>query len=127
MAYRNLLLIDDDEDDHHIFMMAATEVSSEISCKGLYDAREALNKISSGEINPDVIFLDLNMPLMNGEQFLSEIKKHAGLKEIPIIIFSTSSNQNTINSVKNLGAEAFITKPSLYDELINVLKPLLVK
>ena len=125
MLYRNLLLIDDDEDDQHIFMTAAAEVSDNVSCVAFYDARKALRKLESGEITPDVIFLDLNMPMMNGEQFLTEIKKNENLKKIPVIIFSTSSNQNTIEAVKALGASAFITKPSLYDELVDILKPLL--
>jgi CheY-like chemotaxis protein len=126
MSYHNLLLIDDDEDDQHIFMTAAAEVSSKVNCIAFYDAREALEKLSLQEVTPDVIFLDLNMPIMNGEQFLTEIKRHKDLKHIPVIIFSTSSNQNTIKSVKELGATSFITKPSLYDELVDVLKPLLL-
>ena len=125
MSYRKVLLIDDDEDDQHIFMTAAAEVSSNVSCVALYDARQALKKLENRELEPDVIFLDLNMPMMNGEQFLTEIKKNQALKKIPVIIFSTTSNKNTISSVKELGASAFITKPSLYDELVTVLKPLL--
>ena len=126
MSYRSLLLIDDDEDDQHIFMTAATEVSGKVHCVGFQDAREALKKLTDREVSPDVIFLDLNMPIMNGEQFLTEIKKHDELKHIPVIIFSTSSNQKTIRTLEQMGATSFITKPSLYDELVDILKPLLI-
>lgn len=127
MPYQNLLLIDDDEDDQEIFMTAATAASDNVNCIALFDAQEALRKLSAREIKPDVIFLDLNMPIMNGQQFLSEIKRRHDLKDIPIIIFSTSSSHHTIKSVKDLGAADFITKPSLYDELVDILKPLLAK
>jgi CheY-like chemotaxis protein len=126
MLYQNLLLIDDDEDDQEIFMTAASEASHRVNCIALFDAREALQKLSDRELIPDVIFLDLNMPIMNGQQFLVEIKKQHELRHIPVIIFSTSSNRNTITTMKELGATDFITKPSLYDELVNILKQMLV-
>lgn len=125
MSYQTLLLIDDDEDDQEIFVTAASAVSESVRCIAILDAREALRKLSDKEINPDVIFLDLNMPIMNGQQFLSELKKHHELRAIPVIIFSTSSSHHTIKSLKDLGASDFITKPSLYNELVEILKPLL--
>lgn len=125
MPFQTLLLIDDDEDDQEIFITAAGEVSSGVSCMAFHDAREALDKLSRREIDPDIIFLDLNMPIMDGHQFLAEIKKNPALKNIPIIIFSTSSHPNTIQTVKALGAHDFITKPGLYDELVNILRPIL--
>ncbi len=69
-----------------------------------------------------MIFLDLNMPVMSGQQFLIEIKKNSQLQNIPIIIFSTSSHIETIRLMKELGAHDFITKPNKYDKLIDVLK-----
>src|SRR5688572_26972563 len=112
MAFKNVLLIDDDDDDQEIFINAATSGSPNVECSGLVDAKLALDKLKNQEIFPDVIFLDLNMPVMNGKQFLSEIKKHSVLKKIPVIIFSTSSNIKTIAELKELGAHDFVTKPS---------------
>lgn len=100
MSYQNILYIDD-EDDTEIFIAAAKEIS------------------------PEVIFLDLNMPIMNGQQFLEEIKKNEELKNIPIIIFSTTANFRAIQLTKELGAHSFITKPGRYDELVKILKPLI--
>jgi CheY-like chemotaxis protein len=121
MQYKKILLIDDDEDDQEIFLTAVTEVSEKTECLAISDATEALEKLSSESISPDVIFLDLNMPVMNGQQFLIEIKKRDRLKDIPVIVFSTSSHKATIELMKDLGAADFITKPDKYDELVKIL------
>jgi CheY-like chemotaxis protein len=126
VAFTNLLLIDDDEDDHEIFLTAAAEVSPTIRCVAMFDAAEALQKLVARALRPEVIFLDLNMPGMNGQQFLTEIKKDVALRSLPVIIFSTSSQPRTIEAMKALGAHDFITKPGLFDELVHVLKRVLL-
>lgn len=126
MRFKNLLLIDDDEEDQEIFMTATSSISNSIECVAVSDASKALQRLSVKELNPDVIFLDLNMPVMNGQQFLAEIKKRDSLRDIPVIIFSTSSQPSTIQAMKNLGAHDFITKPGLFDELVSILKPILI-
>jgi CheY-like chemotaxis protein len=125
MKHQKILLIDDDDDDQEIFLTAVEQVSDSTHCIAMSDASEALQKLTVQELSPDVIFLDLNMPVMNGQQFLVEIKKHPRLKNIPVIIFSTSSHPITINLMKELGAYDFITKPEKYDQLIDILKSLL--
>ena len=125
MPYNNLLLIDDDEDDHEIFFSAVEEVNKGVARIGMTDAAEALQQLEAKLLNPEVIFLDLNMPVMSGQEFLKEIKKRPPLNHIPVIIFSTSSHLPTINLTKELGALDFITKPQTYDELVKVLTPYL--
>ncbi|MCW3071296.1 MAG: response regulator receiver protein [Bacteroidetes bacterium] len=125
MGYLNIMLIDDDEDDQEIFLAALDQISTSVHCTAFSAAREALKKLIAGEINPEVIFLDLNMPVMNGQQFLLEIKKTEGLRNIPVIIFSTSSHAGTIELTKELGAYDFITKPNNFEGLINILKPII--
>lgn len=125
MRYHNILHIDDDEDDQEIFFTALEQVSKEISCISLNDASDALQKLSTNEIIPDLICMDLNMPGMNGLQFLGEIQKNAILQHIPVIVFSTSSNFLTIELTKQLGAFDFITKPGNYNELVNILTRIL--
>jgi CheY-like chemotaxis protein len=124
MSFQNVLLIDDDEEDAEIFCAAAKEVSA-ITCTVFHSATEALAKLSSKSVCPDVIFLDLNMPIMSGQKFLQEIKAKPDLKEIPIIIFSTSSQPSTIQQTKELGAKDFITKPERFDDLVNILTRIL--
>lgn len=125
MAFQNILLIDDDEDDTEYFLAAAKEISHSLNFITLQDATEALRKLMSKEILPEIIFLDLNMPKMNGQQFLKEIKNNKTLKHIPVIIFSTTAHKTTIQATKDLGANDFITKPVNFDELVNLLGPFL--
>ena len=126
MLYQNILHIDDDSDDQELFLTAISQVSPDFNCVALSDATEALHQLKEKTITPDVIFLDLNMPVMNGEQFLVEIKKDEALKNIPVIIFSTSSQPHTIKLTKELGASDFITKPDRYQELVKLLRSFLM-
>jgi CheY-like chemotaxis protein len=125
MRFKNLLLIDDDEDDQELFMEAAREISKDINITVVPDAAIALDRLVKKTVIADVIFSDLNMPRMNGQQFLLEIKRRPELKHIPVIIFSTSSHAHTIQLVKDFGAYEFITKPGLFNELVSTLRRLL--
>lgn len=120
MAYSNILQIDDDSDDCELFMEALESVSM-ATYTAIHDPVEALRKLMQGEISPDVIFLDLNMPLMSGLEFLNEIKKEEGLKEIPIIIFSTSQLDDIIREAIAHGADDFISKPNNFNDLKKIL------
>ena len=122
LSYKNILLIDDDPDDQEIFLSALESISDSIICTTTSSGVEAMHKLKIKDILPDCIFLDLNMPLMSGEEFLVEIKKNPELKNIPVIIFSTTSHTKTIQLTKQLGAHNFITKPDKYDELVTILK-----
>jgi CheY-like chemotaxis protein len=125
MRFKNLLLIDDDEDDQELFIEAAREISQDIHITVVPDASIALERLKTKTVIADVIFSDLNMPRMNGQQFLMEIKRIPELKSIPVIIFSTSSHSHTIQLVKEFGAHEFITKPGLFNELVSTLRRLL--
>jgi CheY-like chemotaxis protein len=120
------MLIDDDDDDKEIFLSVIANVLPQVSCVMATNGQEALQLLSHNQNRPDVIFLDLNMPLMNGKDFLSHISKDESLRLIPVIILSTSSDQGTIKEALNLGAKDFITKPdkfSAWEQTIkNVLK-----
>lgn len=115
------LLIDDDEDDKEIFCLAMAEADPAMRCITASSGPEALTMLCDNALRPDYIFLDLNMPLMNGKECLKEIRKHEPLKCIPVVIFSTSSLQKDIQETKELGASAFITKPPLVSTLTKKL------
>lgn len=117
------LHIDDDTDDLELFAMAVREISILAKCISYHNANLALLALEAGEIKPDYIFLDLNMPGMNGQEFLSTIKLNLTLNSIPVIIFSTSSHPATIQRMLDSGAEAFITKPTDFNQFIDVLMP----
>jgi CheY-like chemotaxis protein len=120
MTYKNILQIDDDCDDCELFMEALNAVSS-AAYTAIYSPVEALRKLMQSEIMPDVIFLDLNMPIMSGLEFMTEIKKEDRLKQIPIIIFSTSQLDDIIQEAKEHGAEDFISKPNNFNDLKEIL------
>ncbi len=125
MNYNSILLIDDDVDDQEIFVAAVKKINAGLKCNVQSKAITALEKLESKEVKPELIFLDLNMPVMNGQQFLLEIKKRNDLKHIPVIIFTTSNHAATIALTKELGAFDFITKPEKFDTLISILTPFL--
>ena len=125
MDYQDILLIDDDDDDQEIFIAALKKLPCSIKCTALSNAKEALEKLNGKALHPQLIFLDLNMPVMNGQQFLFEIKKDDVLKTIPVIIISTSSHPATIKLTKEMGAHEFITKPNRFDELVAILQTIL--
>ena len=114
-------LIDDDVDDQDIFILALEEVDKSIRCDVASDGTDALKRLSSKELRPDYIFLDLNMPCMNGKQCLSQIKKLDFLSNIPVIIYSTSSDQKDRTETEQLGAAHYIVKPNTVSALADVL------
>jgi CheY-like chemotaxis protein len=113
-AIRHVMLIDDDEDDHEVFLSVVKNILPELICSTATNGRDGLLKLSEQKLRPDLIFLDLNMPLMNGEQFLTEINKDVQLRSIPVIILTTSSDGATIRQAIALGAKDFITKPDKF-------------
>ena len=106
-----VLLIDDDEDDRDFFLEVLSTTHPSIKCATAVNGEDGLNWLIGQKTHPDLIFLDLNMPLMSGQQFLHAVKRHDSLSDIPIVILSTSSDQATKDNVMKLGATAFITKP----------------
>lgn len=123
--YRSLFLIDDDEDDQLLFDDALKQVDPAITLFTAENGIEALRQLEPPQIFPDIIFLDLNMPVMNGFEFLEESKKYNHLHHIPIVIFTTSSNPDHVLQTHALGARAFITKPASFTALRQKLSAVL--
>jgi CheY-like chemotaxis protein len=126
MRYPRIMHVDDDDDDQEIFQTALQQVNPSVDYVPVNSALAALDQLLNKELEADLIFLDLNMPEMNGQQFLTEIRKHEQLRGIPVIVFSTSSHIPTIELVKELGARDFITKPANFKEMIQILKSILL-
>lgn len=105
-------LIDDDDDDQEIFSLALSNIDDDINCVTANDGIEALKKLNlETQFKPHFIFLDLNMVRMSGKDCLVEIKKIPRLSDVPVIIYSTSSEQKDILETKELGAADYIVKP----------------
>lgn len=118
----NVLLADDDRDDKDLFIEAVAEVNKQIKVATVEDGVELMNTLINSTQLPDIIFLDLNMPNKNGEQCLKEIRMNELLKNIPVIIYSTSSSAADIETTYKNGATLYIKKPSTYNDLKKVTK-----
>jgi CheY-like chemotaxis protein len=113
-----IFLADDDEDDCMLFEDALREVSATTALRTANDGAELMdileNKIPP---TPDVIFLDLNMPKKNGFECLAAIRNTDKLKNIPVVIFSTSGEEEAINKLYDQGANYYIKKPGSFPKL----------
>ncbi|TDW46658.1 response regulator receiver domain-containing protein [Flavobacterium sp. 270] len=114
-------MLDDDEEDHLIFLAALEHISETVQCHFFTDGRKALSDLQSGIVTAQAIFLDLNMPLMSGHDFLAQIKQIQNLEHIPVIIFTTSSDPAIIEMTIAMGAADFITKPDDFQNLTTLL------
>jgi CheY-like chemotaxis protein len=108
--YPGILLIDDDDDDQFIFLAALEDVAPASHCHISNNTLEAFQYLYAGTETPDMLFLDLNMPMMNGFEFLLVLKNDPRFSPIPVIIFSTSDSPEDQDRAKELGAVQFITK-----------------
>lgn len=117
------LLIDDDPDDQEIFSLALKELDPSVICEFANNGIEGIEKLqNTPPFNPDYIFIDMNMPRMNGVECLSEIKKITRVKKIPVFLYSTSADPKMVSESKLLGAADFIVKPVGINELVQILK-----
>jgi CheY-like chemotaxis protein len=113
-----ILLIDDDIDELFLFEEALHAMNVFPIIYYAENGLDAINKLTCGEAEtPQIIFSDINMPVMNGWQFLRKIKSNAGLMHIPVIIYSTSSSKKEVAQALELGAAYFFTKPFHYEQL----------
>jgi len=113
-----IMLVDDDEDDQMIFMSAVSDISAHIDCKCFGSAEQGLEALrTNDQQRPHCIFLDLNLPFMNGFEFLKLVKNSPGLDSIPIIIYSTSSRDTDRLKAMELGALNFFSKPTSFSEI----------
>lgn len=115
------LLIDDDDDDIEIFGMAIASINKNIFFKGISEPIKAVELLAQKKILPGLIFIDHNMPRMNGEQCLHEIIKLPHLMAVPKYIYSTSTNGKLNIGLVTMGAAGFITKPRSLIELTILL------
>jgi CheY-like chemotaxis protein len=113
---RKILIIDDDEDDCELFIDAARLVDADLEIEKIFTSPDAIGLLKTG-YRPDFIFLDLNMPMIDGNTCLKEIRGMNSLTRIPVIIYSTSKRKNDESRLSMMGADYFLTKPSSLREL----------
>ncbi len=120
-------LIDDDADDREAFEIALNEIDSKIEYITAASGEEGLKMLDTSEIIPSYIFLDLNMPKMDGWECLREIKKRPQLKHVPVIILSTAEWLQDRLELQKLEIARYITKPNTQAELTKAISKVLVK
>jgi len=124
---KQVLLIDDDRDDADLFKEALFEINSSILFEHYEDSKTGLKLLLEKQTDlPDLIFLDINMPIVSGWQCLTEFKKAEHLRHIPVIMFTTSSQAKEKEIAEELGAQGFITKPSEYQALKELLSGVII-
>ncbi len=107
---RSILLVEDDTDDQFFFAEALSEVKNALLWGIANNGREAMEKLKSMAPLPDLIFMDINMPVMNGIECLSAIMDRPQTRHIPVIILSTDTGQ--MEFALRIGAKAFLKKPT---------------
>lgn len=123
-----LFLVDDDADDRKLFKEAAKEIDKDIECVTAKDGQQALEILrKEGALLPDFIFMDLRMPRISGRKCLIEIKSDEKLKDIPVIIYTTSREVSESRELKEMGAVHFTSKPSNPDEIYYLISFVLEK
>lgn len=116
-----ILFIDDDEDDFLLFKEAVRLVNTGIAVSFIQDCDKDPSKFPW--LQPDLIFLDLNMPRCSGFDCLKKLRG-SELKDVPVVIFTTTRNQDHIDKAYKAGATLFLSKPYSFTELIDSLKQL---
>jgi len=119
----NVLLADDDMDDCLFFKHALGELPLSAQLTTVHDGEHLMSYLSENSQQlPHVLFLDINMPRKNGLECLFEIKRDPALKNLPVVMFSTSNSWDTINMLFKSGSHVYIHKPSDFAQLKQVIQ-----
>lgn len=118
----NILLADDSADEHFLFRHTIKGIDADVNIQTALNGVELIKLLNKADtILPDLIFLDLNMPLKNGKESLAEIRRTEKLAHLNIIIYSTSDEKRDIDETFALGANLYVRKPQDYLELEQTL------
>jgi CheY-like chemotaxis protein len=111
------MIVDDDPDDIEIFIDTVKKIHPQINCLEARNGRSGIDLINSSARKPDYIFVDMNMPKLNGKQFIAEIRKNKAFDNIKLVLYSTSN----VNDYSRCGADYFVTKPIGQEELLQAI------
>ena len=121
-----VMLVDDDREEQEIFAEAIdkTHIPAELTTAN--NGQQLMDKLHDpNEPNPDVIFLDINMPVKDGKEALKEIKSDEDLKDIPTVIYTASNSEKDIEDTYRAGANLYVTKPVSFKGLVNIIRKIL--
>jgi CheY-like chemotaxis protein len=124
MAAPDILYVEDNEDFVDVVERAIGQIDGTTVLRTIDDGALALNtleRLAEDKTKPKLILIDLNLPGLSGLDLLKKIKETQALKHVPIIMFSTSDNPKDIRSSLEFGANAYVTKPLGYSNLVKCL------
>jgi CheY-like chemotaxis protein len=116
-----ILYVDDDADDRDVFREAIKSIDESITLISAGNGLEALAFLDKASSLPDLVFLDINMPLMDGITCLAEIKQHTKTASVPVIMFTTTRSDREVAECKAHGASGFVNKPASYSNFADIL------
>jgi CheY-like chemotaxis protein len=125
LSFMNILYCDDDMDDVDTFTHAIQTIDSSIDCQIAFDGTEALDMLLVHQLKPDAIFIDLHMPKLDGREFVIAVKRNKELKDIPLIILSSSIEKKHVEQFNKMGVYYFLSKSAEERDLHAALKSIL--
>jgi len=123
----DILYVEDDEDFAFIMQHAVQEVKNGLTVKIIdngKDALEQLKQLTEARVKPKLILLDLNLPGLSGLDLVKRIREIPFLKYVPVVFFSTSDNPKDVKASLEFGANAYLTKPAGYLNLVSCVESL---
>lgn len=117
-----IFLVEDDADDQQLFADALYEISEDIRLTVLNNGEELLKELRAVSELPDMIFLDLYMPVMNGESCLQMIREEQQWESIPVLLFSTTFDLRQVERLFDMGANRYLQKPVSFSDLVYSLE-----
>ena len=111
---KQVLLADDDQDDIDLFKEAVEGLEEQVEITVAKNGEQAIAILKSDEMDPDLVFLDINMPLKNGFECMEEIQSLSNEDDIPVILLSTHQNDELVKRAKALGAAGYIKKATSF-------------
>lgn len=117
-----IILVEDNKGDIYLIREALKEIQIDISLKTITDGADAIRCMVKDCERPDLIILDINLPHNDGFEVLTVIRKTEDKREVPVVVFTSSSSEDDKEKALNLGASKFISKPTGYYEYTSEVK-----
>jgi CheY-like chemotaxis protein len=118
-----VLYAEDDIDDFALFCEIVKQINDSVQCINTANGRETLEFLENAATLPDLIFLDINMPIMDGKSCLKRIKGNRRFSNIPVVMYTTSRNEKDEQQCRDWGAMDYLKKPAHIHELVDQLSP----
>lgn len=122
MSMRSVMVVDDSEADQYLAKKSIAKYDSGIEVLKAYDGQEALDILGKLPTQPEVIFLDINMPRMNGHEFLAEYEKWENRSPVIVMLTSSDQKEDKERSMAYKCVKEYFTKPLVFSTLERVEK-----